>query len=70
MIACHRKPQAGELLNAHCPECKHVLVIHDHELGCIICDYKANIRDRVAHAVGPLRLIDERDVMPDGRDLP
>lgn len=62
----------GDELGRRCTvqTCGHAMLVHDQEIGCIICDYKANIRDRVAHTVGVLRLIDERDVKPDGRDLP
>ena len=62
MSECHRRHTPNDLLNGRCPDCGHALMAHDEEIGCIVCDYKANIRDRVAHTVGPLQLVDERDV--------
>lgn len=60
MSECHYMPNYDELANGRCPECQHALLIHDDTregglptgVGCIICDYKTNVRTAVDDASG------------------
>lgn len=44
---CRVTPTPSDMLNGLCGNCRHALVIHDREHGCIICDYLTNISPTV-----------------------
>ena len=46
-LCMHPGPQVGDIIGKRCPNCQHVVIVHD-DRGCVVCALWDSVDRRVA----------------------